>query len=161
MEAIFFFKVSDSVNMSDRIRSLIIQDDFYKFLSENINSELRVSMIKSNKISEKQQMFDYYHKVVLGVAIQVFSADGWEGMDKVKADHFLKQECAKGLVYNYKLDREEIYFEEKSKMNNKRLHKYITDCIIFLEVEKGARVPDSDSYKLEQQTGIKGFKNVK
>lgn len=161
MEAIFFFQVSDSVNISERIRSLTMQEDFYKFLSENIEQELRISIIKSNEISKKQQMFDYYHKVVLAVAIQVFSNEGWEGMDKVKADHFLKEHCAKGLIYNYKLDREEIYFEEKSKMSNKRLHKFITDCIIFLEVEKGAKVPDSESYKFEQQTGLSGFKTIK
>lgn len=161
MEAIFFFKVSDSVNISKRIRTLTMQEDFYKFLTENKGCEIRCSLTQSNNLPEKQQMFDYYHKVVLAVAIQVFSNEGWEGMDKVKADHFLKQECAKGLVYNYKLDREEIYFEEKSKMPKKRLHKYITDCIIFLEVEKGAKVPDSESYKFEQQTGLSGFKTIK
>lgn len=157
MEAIFYFKVSDSINMSERIRTLTMQEDFYKFLSENISNEMRCSITQANILSEKQQMFDYYHKVVLSVAIQVFSGEGWEGMDKVKADHFLKQECAKGLIYNYKLDREEIYFEEKSKMPKKRLHKYISDCINFLEVEKGAIVPDSESYK----QGFDGFKKVK
>jgi hypothetical protein len=161
MNAIFFFKVSDSVNTSERIRTLTMQQDFYDYLTQNIGREIRLECKLTSRLGEKQQLFDYYHKVVLDVAIQVFTSEGWESMDKVKADHFLKQECAKEIVYNYKLDREEIYFEEKSKMSMKRLHKYVSDCILFLEQEKGARVPDSESYKFFKDTGLSGFKKVK
>jgi hypothetical protein len=159
--AIFNFKVGKAPNISDMLRNLSTQSDVYDFLFENQENELKVEFSAKISKSNKQEMYDYYHKVVLAVAIQVYTNEGWESMDKVKADCFLKNECAKGLVYNYKLDRTEIYIEEKSKMPKQRLHKFISDCIIFLEVEKGARVPDSESYKIDKETGLSGFTKIK
>ncbi|MFN5416464.1 MAG: hypothetical protein ACK5B9_05360 [Flavobacteriia bacterium] len=159
--AIFNFKVGQGPNVSDMVRDLTTQKDFYDFLLENNEKTLKVEFSAKISKSDKQEMYDFYHKVVLSVAIQVFTNEGWDAMDKVKADHFLKMECAKGLVFNHKLDRTEIFIEEKSKMNKQRLHKFISDCIVFLEVEKGARVPDADSYKIDKLTGLSGFTKIK
>lgn len=159
--AIFKFIVGEAPNVSDMLRGLSSQQDVYDFLLQNQGNELKVDFSARISKSDKQEMYDYYHKVILAVAIQVYTNEGWESMDKVKADCFLKNECAKGLVYNYKFDRTEIYIEEKSKMTKQRLHKFISDCIIFLETEKGARVPDAESYKIDLQTGLSGFTKIK
>jgi hypothetical protein len=159
--AIFNFKVGKAPNVSSMIQRLVLQEDVYDFLYENQEKVLKVEFSAKVSKSDKQEMYDYYHKVVLAVAIQVYTNEGWESMDKVKADHFLKMECAKGLVYNYKLDRTELFIEEKSKMNKERLHKFISDCITFLEVEKNAKVPDAESYKIDKETGLSGFTKVK
>jgi hypothetical protein len=159
--AIFNFKVGKAPNVSAMIQGLIHQEDVYDFLYENQEKILKVEFSAKISKSDKQEMYDYYHKVVLSVAIQVYTNEGWENMDKVKADHFLKMECAKGLVYNYKMDRTELFIEEKSKMNKERLHKFISDCVTFLEIEKNARVPDAESYKIDKETGINGFVKVK
>lgn len=161
MSAIFFFEVGQALNVSEMVRQLTIQQDFCDYLYENQGKRLKIELSAKNNQSDKYAMFDYYHKVILDVAIKVFTEEGWESMDKVKADHFLKNECAKGLVYNPKIGGEVIYLEEKSKMSKERLHKYISDCIIFLEIEKGARVPDAESYKIDKQTGMSGFTKIK
>lgn len=165
MAAIFFFKVPDDqwqdADISRLASGLIHQGDFRDYLIENKGKELKVELSARTNKSDKHSMFDYYHKVILEVAMKVFTDEGWESMDKVKADHFLKNECAKGLVYNPKMNAEVIYLEEKSKMTKERLHKYISDCIMFLEIEKGVRVPDAESYKIEKQTGLSGFTKIK
>ena len=101
-------------------------------------------------------MYAYYHKVILPVAMEVYSNDGWESVDKIKADYLLKAECAKEPLYNPKTDEESIYMLDKSSMNKDRLRKYIIDCVTFLEQEKGMRVPDSESYLFELSTGYRG-----
>jgi hypothetical protein len=161
-DAIFNFKVGEGPNVSEMVRKLTQQQDFYDLLYSNQEEELTVRISSArNKFKDKESMFEYYHKVVLAGAIEVFSADGWEGMDKVKADYFLKEECAKGIIYNPKINKEVIYLEEKANMSRDRLYKFITDCITFLEVEKNARVPDSSSWRIQTKSGIGGFVKVK
>jgi len=82
-------------------------------------------------------------------------------MDKVKADYFMKAECGKGIMYNPITEAEEVYLLDKARMNKDRLRKFIMDCITFLEIEKGAKVPDSSEYMMELRTGFSGFKSVK
>lgn len=161
MSAIFFFDITDNVPVTSLVSSINSNNDFCDYIFENKGKRLKFELSAQNNRSDKYSMFDYYHKVILDIAIKVFTDEGWESMDKVKADHFLKNECAKGLVYNPKIGGEVIYLEEKAKMNKERLHKYISDCIIFLEIEKGARVPDAESYKIDKQTGMSGFTKVK
>lgn len=160
MEAIFTFTPHDHPSSSKMIEDLSLQDDFQRFMRMNDGVELRVTIAPSVITAEKERMYAYYHRVILNVAIQVFTNDGWEAVDKVKADYLLKAECAKEPMYNKNTGEEEIYLLDKAAMNKDRLKKFITDCITFLEVEKGARVPDSASYLMEIRTGISGFQSV-
>jgi hypothetical protein len=160
MNPIFTFTPKEAHSSKILAEDLTDQKDFQAFLRANVGKSITVTLKLTEKIPEKQRMYDYYHKVILGVAIQVYTNDGWESVDKVKADYLLKAECGKGIMYNSKTQEEDIYLEDKSRMNKDRLRKYLTDCITFLQVEKGAVVPDSASYLMEIQTGISGFKST-
>jgi len=160
MEVIFKFTPKESHSSKELMEDLSSQIDLQTFLRGNIGNSITVTMEVTANISEKRKLYSYYHKVILNVAMQVFTNDGYEAMDKVKADYLLKAECAKDYMYNAKTDREEPYLLDKSRMNKQRLIEYVTACITFLEVEKGARVPDSSSYKMDLRSGIEGFQNV-
>lgn len=159
MKATFNFTPKFGYNLRDVMGSLADSEDFKKYLQEMSDTELVLEIKPAAKLSPKQRMYNYYHKVVLGVAMQAYTDDGWEAVDKEKADHLLKQECAMELMYNEKEDREESYPEDKSKMNKKRLAKFVTDCILVLH-NKGYQVPESDEYLHFMQTGEMGFKSV-
>ena len=106
-------------------------------------------------------MYAYYHRVILSVAMLKYTDDGWDSVDKVKADYFLKSECGKELIYNSKTDTESIYLLDKKSMNKDRLRKYILDCVNFLDKECGYKVPESAEYLAEMKTGIKGLKSLR
>jgi len=160
MNAIFTFTPKESFNSKEMMEDLSSQKDVQTYMQGTFGKEVTIEMNLSTKIPEKARMYNFYHRVILGVAMKCFTNDGWESVDKVKADYLLKAECGKGMMYNAKTGEEEIYLLDKSRMNKDRLHKYITDCITFLEVEKGYKVPDSSSFLAELRTGIKGFKSV-
>jgi hypothetical protein len=160
MSYIFTFTPKESFNSKEMMENLSSQKDVQTLMKGSIGEELTVEFKLSAKISKKAKMYNFYHRVILGVAMECFTNDGWESVDKVKADYLLKAECGKGIMYNSKTDEEEIYLLDKARMNNNRLHKYLTDCITFLEVEKKYKVPDSASFVAEMQTGIKGFRSV-
>lgn len=153
MEVIFQFTVREGFRLSDQLSDLIQNRDFKNYLKSQEGKVLSMSLIPAVKQSEKDQLYAYYHRVVLGVAMQCFSDDGWVGVDKVKADYMLKAECAKSIIYNSKTGEEDIYLEDKKDMNKERLYKYVSDCINFLEMERGYKVPDSQSFRIK-----KGFK---
>lgn len=160
-KSIFYFKVPDNTYGSNfsYLVSELNNDDFIGFLKENGGQRLKIKLSVAIEKENKESMYEYYHKVILGVAIRCYESIGWESMDKVKADNFLKNECAKDIAYNPKLDKQVIFLEDKSLMTKKRLHKFLSDCIIFLEQEFQARVPDSNRYRLDS-TKTEGFIKV-
>ena len=160
METIFRFTPKEAFNSKIMAEDLTDQVDFQKFLKMNVNKLITVSMVPTELLSEKQQLYDFYHKVVLGVAMECFTNDGWEAVDKVFADYLLKAQCGKGIKYNSKTQEQEVYILDKSRMNKEQLRKFVFDCITFLEVEKGYIVPDSAEYKFEMATGMSGFKSI-
>ena len=134
--------------------------DFLKYLMQMEGKILSLSLEPKSVKSEKQRMYAYYQKVVLGIAVIFFTDMGWEAMDKNKADEMLKDQCACIPIYNSKTDQKKIVREEKSRMPKDRLRKYIVDCIFFLE-ENGYKVPESGEYINKQRTGMDGFKEIK
>ena len=138
-------------NLRDKLGDLIHNQDFKDYLTEMADTELYVEIKPKAKLSEKQMMYNYYHKVILGVAIAALTDLGWEDMDKVRADHVLKSQCALGtMVQN---GEEHVYLEDKSRMNKERLRKFLTDCILFLEKDLGYRVPESGPFKDKERFG--------
>ena len=160
MKVIFTFNPKDSFNSKEMMEGLSMQKDVQTFLRGYIDQEITVEMKPTAKLSEKVLLYNYYHRVVLGVAIECFENDGWEAMDKVKADYLLKMECGKELMYNEKTDKQQIYLFEKSAATKKDLHAFISRCITYLEVERGYIVPDSSSYKFGKESGLSSFKKV-
>lgn len=157
MKIQFNFTPQKGHNLSDKLGDLIHNQDFIDYLSENAEVELYVEIKPKAKLSEKQMMYNYYHGVILAVAISALENIGWEGMNKIKADHVLKSQCAVGIMI--KNGREHEYLEDKSRMPKKRLHKFITDCIFFLESELGCKVPSSEPFKNKEKYGY-AFKSV-
>lgn len=158
MEAVFNFRVQESNIPIQRMQGLMTNPDFHNYLKKYEGEELEIHISPAVKTAEKERMYAFYHKVVLGVAMQVFSDDGWESVDKVKADYLLKAECAKAPLYNTITGEVDVYLEDKAAMTKERLYKYISDCITFLEVERGAKVPDSSSFLNGDQSGFKSVR---
>jgi len=161
MKAQFIFTPKKSPNLSERLRDLSLQQDWGDYLTHMEGVALIMELKPQAKLGAKQQMYAYYHKVVLSVAISALEHAGYEAMDKTKADHILKDQCAKEtMIYN---GEEHYYLEDKSKMTKDRLRKFITDCIFFLEEYLDARVPDAEAYKNKQETGysFRSVKNIK
>ena len=145
------FTPGKGLNLRDKLGDLVHNQDFMDYLTEMADTELYVEIKPKAKLSEKQMMYNYYHKVILGVAMEAFTNLGWEDMDKIKADHVLKAQCACGtMVQN---GEEHVYLEDKSRMPKKRLSKYLNDCILFLEKDLNCRVPESGPYKDKERFG--------
>lgn len=160
MSYIFTFTPKESHSSKERIEDLTDQKDVQLFLKETVGHSITAEFKLTNKQSEKERLYRYYHKVVLSIAVQYYKSCGYSEADKVFCDYQLKAHCAKGIMYNSKTQQEEVFLLDKSRMNKKRLGEFVTDCITFLEVDCGYKVPDSQSYIAELQTGIKGFHSV-
>jgi hypothetical protein len=157
MEAIFEFTVRNFRDPARRMGELMFNDSFQKYLEIHEGQKLVIEISPAVKTAEKERMYAFYHKVVLGSAILAFTEAGWEAVDKVKADWMLKAECARGIMYNRITGKEDIYLEDKAAMTKERLYKYISDCIHLLESVFGVTVPGSDDILGEQP----GFKSVR
>lgn len=109
--------------------------------------KLRFIAKPDDKLSAKQRMYDFYHKAILDAAMLAFTAMGWESMDKYKADILLKDECAKDVMVNESTGEEIIFTVDKSTMTKERLHKFLVDCIFFLESQHGIVVLSADEWR--------------
>jgi len=160
MKAIFKFTPRDKHNLLEKLFELLHKKDFLTMINANIGTELSAEISVAAKVPEKEQMYAYYHRVILDVAMKMYTEDGWESVDKVKADYLLKAECGKEVMYNAKTDTESIYLLDKKAMTKEQLRKYIVDCVLYLEKERGYKVPESANYLAEMRTGHKGFETL-
>lgn len=160
METIFKFIPKDSFSSKERIEGLSSQEDVQTFLRGNVGRSITVAMKLTESIPEKERLYGYYHAVILNVAMKYYHECGYHEADKVFCDYQLKAQCGKEIMYNKNTGEEEVYLLDKSRMSKDRLRMFITDCIAFLEVDCGYKVPDSASYLMEIRTGISGFMSV-
>jgi len=160
MSYIFTFVPKESFNSKEMMEGLSSQKDVQVLMTGSIGQEMTVEMKRSVSIPEKQKLYSFYHRVILSVAMEYYRACGYHEADKVFCDYMLKAQCGKDIMYNHKTGEEEVFLLDKSRMNKKRLHQFVTDCISFLEIDCGYIVPDSASFVAEIQTGIKGFKSI-
>lgn len=138
-------------NLRDKLGDLVHNQDFIDYLSQMADTELYMELRPKAKLSEKQMMYSYYYKVIIQSAQQGLEDLGWELLNKQKVDHILKSQCAVGIMIKDGVEHE--YLEDKSSMDKKRLHKFITDCIFFIESELQVRVPSSQSFKDKERFG--------
>lgn len=115
-------------------------------LEELAGKDVTLTLESPNKLSKKQRMYNYFHAIVLPVAVKCFTKDGWEGMDEAAAEHGLKALFAKNIKHNSITDQDEVFLIEKKAMTIERLYKFLEDCIHFLE-SKGFEVPDASEFK--------------
>lgn len=93
-------------------------------------------------------------------AMRGYTRQGWEGMDKVKARYMLQAEFAKEDVFNPRTGEVKISLIDLKDMSKARLHKFITDCIFYIETELETQAPDAEAWKMKKITG-KDFNTVK
>ena len=160
MSYIFTFTPKESFNSKEMMEELSSQKDVQTLLTGWKDKEVTVEMKLSVSVPEKQKLYSFYHRVILGIAMEYYRACGYHEADKVFCDYQLKAQCGKDIMYNHKTGEEEVFLLDKSRMNKKRLHQFVTDCISFLEIDCGYIVPDSASFIAEIQTGMKGFKST-
>lgn len=132
-------------------------DDLERYLIEHRDEELFIHIELAAKLSQKMQMYKFYHRVILQCAVIGYTAVGYEGVDNVKADYLLRSEFAKDFIKGPK--GWEPIILDKRNMTKARLHKYLEDCIFFIENELQQGVPDSEAYKINKATG-KNFRPV-
>jgi hypothetical protein len=117
--------------------------------------QLTVTIEENDKLTDKQKLYNYYHKVVLRQhALKAFRAAGYVCKDEVEVSYHLEAMFAK--IYLKKPDGTfEIGIEPKHRMTKGRLLIFVVDVIHFLETEMGEMVSDSEEYKIWKATGKK------
>ena len=125
-------------------------DQVHTYLDKYIGRRLVFDISPADSKSKKKRMYDYYHKAILDAAMLAFTAMGWQSMDKYKADILLKNECAKDVFINEDTGEEVVFTLDKKTMSKERLHKFLSDCIIFLEIECGIIVISGEEWKLNK-----------
>lgn len=153
----FFTQKSESQNVSDMLRGLTSQEDFQDVLKQFSGREIKVTLELIDSKKSKANMMAYYHKVLIPIARECFK-ESYEVVDDVLADVLLKCECAKAFQYDKK-GNELVYTEDKHTMSKKRLHRFLSDCITFLEVNFSARIPDAMTWKIGSE--FDGFISVR
>lgn len=154
MEAIFNAKAVNGKLVFDNI------EDLYKYCIEQEGIVHNVSLKPIAELSEKTLMFNFLFGPVITCAVNGFTAAGYEGVDKVKARYMLEAEFCKAEIYNSRTKTVDIYTESVAHMSKKRLHKFITDVLFFLETELGQRVPDAEAFKARLESG-RNYESVK
>lgn len=132
--------------------------DLEKYCIEHDSEVLFVHIEPVAQLSEKAKMYAYYHRVILKCAVIGYTAAGYEGLDDVTTDYKMRAEFAKTFIKNPKGDWEPIIIDKRN-MTKARLHKYLSDCILFIELTLQVMVPDSEEWKLKKETGIE-FKKI-
>src|SRR3990167_9844746 len=94
-------------------------DDLYKYNIENDNIEQWVTMRPIGKLSEKQKLYAFLFGPLMKSAVDGYTAQGWEGVDKVTARYKLEAELCKCESYNAKTKKVEIYIESVAGMGKK------------------------------------------
>lgn len=146
-------------NLRDNLSELL-NSDFGKYIKHMEGTPVSLSIEPASLTSEKEQMYAYYQKVVLSIARDFFYDQGFEGMDKYKADELLKTHTAKDYMVNTKTGEKIPYLKPKKRMPKEELRRHIESCIHFL-AEYGYEVPESFEYKVKSETGIGGFQELK
>lgn len=138
------------------------QIDLQKYCKEMRNRELVVEIKEFSHNGVKQNMYAYYHAVVLDSAVRGYRDTG-DVCDKVEADFRLRARFAK--TFRKSEEGEHIVvLEDKKDMSKERLSQFINDCIIWIEANLSCKVPDSESYLMEKKhgkklTSVKGKRN--
>jgi len=142
-------------------KRIIIHDweKFVKYHKQFDDTEFAMATKPVSNYSEKERMYAYYHKVVLSACSIGLTEQGYEDVDKVFADYYLKSQCAKAKKYNSITDTEEIYLEDKHTMGKDKLREYIDKCIQHIESTFEVEVPDSRVWKANT-TGYKSLKEM-
>lgn len=132
-------------------------EDLKKYCIEHAGERLFIHIEPMAQVSEKMKQYAFYHKVILPCAVLGYTFAGYEGIDNVKADYLLRAEFAKDYIRKGQ-DYIPIVMDKRN-MTKARLHKYMSDCIFFIEQELQQLVPDSGDYKISKETG-RDFKKV-
>lgn len=156
MEAIFDFKSKDGK------LTALNPEGFRKYCLEVNDEIISGEYTIAAQLPEKIRMYRYLMGPLMYCAIEALTAAGYSGIDKVVAEYHMRAQFAKSS-YMKPTGEEEVYLLEKKNMSKKRLHKYITDIIFYLETEFGQTVPDAEFYtnKLTGNTfqSVKKIKN--
>lgn len=127
--------------------------DLQKYLLEREGVRQIIKFKDIANSTEKERLYAFMFGPVMSAAVQGFTAAGHEGIDKVKARYMLEAEFCKAESYNAKTGKITVYTESVAHMGVKRLHKFVSDVIFFLESELHQKVPDADAWKLRMSTG--------
>jgi hypothetical protein len=127
--------------------------DMEKYLTEKDGIPQIVKLKDYARSTEKERLYAFIFGPLMSCAVDGFTSQGHEGIDKVKARYMLEAEFCKAESYNPKTGKVTIYTESLSGMGVKRLHKVACDFLFFLETELGQKVPDAEAFKMRVSTG--------
>lgn len=133
-------------------------EDLRKYLVEHAGEKLFVHIEPEAQIAPKMKQYAFYHKVILHCAVLGYTNAGYEGIDNVNADYLLRASFCKDFIKNPNGEYIPIMLDKRN-MTKTRLHKFMEDCIFFIENDLQVIVPDSDTYKLNKVSG-RNFKKI-
>lgn len=133
------------------------RDEFDGYVRQIGDQDLVITVKPVTAMSEKERMYAYLHGPVYEAVMNALTHDGWEGVDKVVAESYLKNHCARDIMYNKHNDQTMTFWMSKGDMDKKRLLKYIVDCLQLLEERHGVIVMDGNEYRAWKETGQSAF----
>jgi len=126
-------------------------DDFAIYLAETKDEDLIISVKPKANAAEKLRMYAFYHGPVMHCAMMGYTAAGYHGIDKVKAEYLLRAEFGKDFIQ--KPDGTyQVIMLDRSSMSKNRFLKYLQDCLLFIEETLKMQVPDSEEWRMKQFT---------
>jgi predicted transcriptional regulator len=134
--------------------------DMERYLTEKEGVMQIVKLKDYAKSTEKERLYSFIFGPIMSCAVDGFTAQGYEGVDKVKARYMLEAEFCKEESYNPKTGKVTIYTESISGMGVKRLHKFAVDSLFFLETDLGQKVPDAEAFKMRVSSG-RDYESIK
>lgn len=137
------------------------EQDYKDYCSQYPGRDVLVYIKPMVKNHEKINLYAYYQAVIIKYTIKALTDDGWDGIDEDAADTYLKNACAKGIVYNAKTGGKMTFLKEKKRMTKDELIKFVTDCIYLLKERHRVDIPDSSSYLENKKTNFtRNFKKI-
>lgn len=147
-------KISFDVNLPGELTTKKVFDlfaekrAFINFIFENKGKQINVVLEADKRTSKKLQMYAYLNGVLIPFATKLFRQSG-DMVDSGQTMINLKVMFAKDIITTKEGDTALILLSQ-SDMNKDRLLTFIKDIILFLEMEFGVDVPDSDEYKISK-----------
>jgi len=148
MKGIFRMIPRLNADFREILRPLLSQEDFRKFLLDNMDNELIFTIERSTDKNEKIRMYAYFNGVIVPAYVKV-KQDIGELINKADATLELKILFLKDIYIDSKGD-EHVYVKSQSDLTKVEMVQFIQKVLVHLELEYGMIPPDADRYKEAQ-----------
>jgi len=144
MKGIFKAIPRENADFREILRPLFKQEDFRKYILDNVGNELIFTIDRSADKNEKIRMYSYFNGVVVPAYVKV-KQDIGELISKADAILELKIMFLRDVYVDSK-GEEHVYVKSQSDLTKPEYVLFLQQVLMYLEVEYGMLPPDSERY---------------